>query len=470
MDGGNSGHQSNDGLDSSLLRSPSGSTFESLGVDKWIVASLAAMQIRRPTPIQAQTIPAILSGSDCIGGSKTGSGKTVAFAVPILQKWAEDGFGIFALILTPTRSVEPSHAIRLEFQLSAFRELALQIYEQIKALSAGSLLKPLLVTGGADMRAQAISLSSQPHIVIATPGRLADHIEVSGELNGLRKVRFVVLDEADRLLAPGSGSMLPAVEKVLSAIPAPELRQTLLFTATVTPEVRALRDRPRTHGRPPVCLVELGSTVAIPETLKQNYLLVPNSQRETYLHVLLHTEANQARSVIIFCNRTTTAAYLEYLLRLFDVRVTSLHSGLQQRSRINNLARFRARVARVLVATDVAARGLDIPTVDLVINYDTPRDADDYIHRVGRVARAGRSGIAVTFIGQRDVLLIQAIEDRVGEKMVEYTEANVSISGRVTREATLKLVGDAKREALVRIEEGRDVKGKRTKTSLRMKR
>src|SRR6202012_2079662 len=126
---------------------------------------------------------------------------------------------------------------------------------------------------------------------------------------------------------------------------------------------------------------------------------------------------------------------------------------------------FRAKVARVLVATDVAARGLDIPTVDLVINYDTPRNPDDYIHRVGRVARAGRSGIAVTFIGQRDVLLVQAIEERVGEKMVEYAEANVSISGRVTRETTLKLVGDAKREALVRIEEGRDVKGKRTKQS-----
>ena len=351
-----------------------------------------------------------------------------------------------------------------------FRELALQIYEQIKALSAGSSLKPLLVTGGADMRAQATALSSQPHIVIATPGRLADHIEVSGELNGLRKVRFVVLDEADRLLAPGSGSMLPAVEKCLSAVPPPELRQTLLFTATVTPEVRALKDKPRTHERPPLCLVELGGAVAVPETLKQNYLLVPNSQRETYLYVLLHTEANQARSVIVFCNRTTTASYLEYLLRLFDVRVTSLHSGLPHRSRINNLARFRARVARVLVATDVAARGLDIPTVDLVINYDTPRDADDYIHRVGRVARAGRSGLAVSFIGQRDVLLVQAIEERVGEKMDEYAEANVSISGRVTRETTLKLVGDAKREALVRIEEGRDVKGKRTKPSLRMKR
>jgi ATP-dependent RNA helicase DDX49/DBP8 len=353
-----------------------------------------------------------------------------------------------------------------------FRELALQIFEQVKALSAPQSLKPLLVTGGADMRAQSLALSSRPHIVIATPGRLAEHVEVSGEdtICGLRRVRFVVLDEADRLLASGNGSMLPAVETCLSILPPPESRQTLLFTATVTPEVRALKDRPRETGRLPVFVAEVGSeSIAIPPTLRQTYILVPVTQCETYLHVLLSTPANAEKSVIIFCNRTATATFLEYMLRLLEHRVTALHSALQQRDRTNNLARFRARAARILVATDVAARGLDIPTVDLVINYDLPRDPDDYIHRVGRTARAGRAGTAVTFVGQRDVLLVQAVEVRVREQMVEYEEDDVSIAGRTAKERTLKQVGEAKREAALRIEEGRDVKGNRKKLSLKRK-
>jgi ATP-dependent RNA helicase DDX49/DBP8 len=430
------------------------SGFQALGVDPWLLNSLSAMQITRPTPIQTQTIPSILAGSDCIGGSRTGSGKTIAFSVPILQKWAEDGYGIFALILTPTR------------------ELALQIFEQIKALSASSSLKATLVIGGADMRAQAIALATRPHIVIATPGRLADHIEVSGEdtIGGLRRVRFVVLDEADRLLTPGPGSMLPDVDKCLNILPSPNSRQTLLFTATVTPEVRLLKEQPRPTGRPALKIVEIETeAIAVPPSLKQTYILVPTTQRETYLHVLLSTPMNTARSAIIFCNRKETATYLEYLLRLLEHRVTSLHSNLQQRERINNLARFRARVAGILVATDVAARGLDIPTVDLVVNYDLPRDPDDYIHRVGRTARAGRPGLSVTLIGQRDVLLVQAIEERVGSKMEEYEEKDVSITSRVAKESNLKLVGDAKREALVRIEENRDVKGKRKRLKLKRK-
>ena len=151
---------------------------------------------------------------------------------------------------------------------------------------------------------------------------------------------------------------------------------------------------------------------------------------------------------------------------MLDHRVTALHSGLQQSQRIANLARFRAQAARILVATDVAARGLDIPEVALVINYDVPRDPDDYIHRVGRTARAGRVGTSVTMVGQRDVELILAIEDRVGKKMEAYEEEGVSIEGRVVRDA-LKIVGEKKREAMLQIEEGKDVVGKRKKGMLK---
>ncbi|KAI5272752.1 ATP-dependent RNA helicase-like protein dbp8 [Aureobasidium subglaciale] len=423
------------------------STFADLNVSPWLVASLANMAIKNPTRIQSAAIPEILSGRDCIGGSRTGSGKTVAFAVPILQQWSKDPFGIFGLVLTPTR------------------ELALQIFEQFKAIGAVQNLKVVLVTGGSDMRAQAIALAARPHIVIATPGRLADHVNSSGEesIAGLRRVKFVVLDEADRLLASGKGSMLPDLGVCMEVLPESSKRQTCLFTATVTAEVRALQDKPRTKGKPPVAVCEVDlDTLAVPDTLHQTYCLVNVVHKEKYLHVLLLTEANVKKSTIIFVNRTSTANLLEHLLRSLDHRVTSLHSALPQSDRTNNLARFRAGAARIMVCTDVAARGLDIPEVGLVVNYDLPRDPDDYVHRVGRTARAGRKGVSISLVGQRDVGLVQAIEGRVKSQMEEYVEEGVNVESRVVRDA-LNVVGDKKREALLAIEEGRDVKGKRRK-------
>ncbi|TKA59908.1 ATP-dependent RNA helicase DBP8 [Friedmanniomyces simplex] len=419
--------------------------FATLGVDPWLIASLSRLAIKQPTHIQSASIPEILAGCDCIGGSRTGSGKTVAFTVPILQQWARDPSGIFAVVLTPTR------------------ELALQIYEQIAAIGARQGVKVCLVTGGADMRNQALELSRRPHIVIATPGRLADHVENSGEdtIKGLHRVKHLVLDEADRLLATGKGSMLPHIETCLSALPPSAQRQTCLFTATVTPEIRALKSQPQPPNKPPLFMTEIDTdSLAIPPTLRQTYQLVNVVHKEKYLHILLLTPANLEKSTIIFCNRTSTATLLEYMLRLLDHRVTALHSALEHTLRISNLARFRARPARILVATDVAARGLDIPDVGLVINYDLPRKPDDYIHRVGRTARAGRKGTCISLVGQRDAELVKGIEGRVGREMEAYEEEKVSVEGRVVREA-LNVVGDAKREALLAIEEGRDVQGRR---------
>ena len=428
-------------------------TFESLKLRPWLVQSLRNMAIRRPTGIQALCIPEILNGRDCIGTSRTGSGKTVAFAAPILQKLAEDPSAIYAVVLTATR------------------ELALQIFEQFKAISAPQNVKAILVTGGSDMRPQAIALAQRPHVVIATPGRLADHIRCSGEdtICGLRRVRFVVLDEADRLLAAGGpGSMLPDIEECLGVLPPSTERQTLLFTATITPEVRALKDMPAKPGKESafVCEVET-QTLAVPATLRQMYVQVNVTHKEYYLHAFLLTEGNADRSLIIFCNRTSTAEYLHHLLRLLDHRVTSLHSKLPQRQRVDNLGRFRAAAARVLVATDVASRGLDIPEVSLVVNYDVPQEPDDYIHRVGRTARAGRRGDAVTLVGQRDVERVHAIEARVGRPMEEWEEEGVNLETRLVRDH-MKTVGEKKREALLNIEEHREVGGKRKRKKLRL--
>lgn len=364
-------------------------------------------------------------------------------------------------------SLTPSHKIGADV---LNRELALQIFEQVKAISAPQSLKAILVVGGTEMRPQAIALGQRPHIVIATPGRLADHIQTSGldTTLGLRRTRIVVLDEADRLLASGAGSMLPDVETCLSALPPSSERQTCLFTATVTPEVMALKNVPRPKDRPPIFVCEVDSSdLAVPPTLHQTYLQVPLTYREAYLHILLLTNRNVAKKgVIVFCNRTAAANLLERLLRSLDHRVTSLHSLLPQSERTSNLARFRASAARILVATDVASRGLDIPEVDLVINYDVPRNPDDYIHRVGRTARAGKTGEAVTLVGQRDVQLFLAIEGRVGAKMGAYEEEGVNIETRVIRDG-LKDVGVKKREAVLGIEEGRDIKGNRTRGKIR---
>lgn len=201
-------------------------------------------------------------------------------------------------------------------------------------------------------------------------------------------------------------------------------------------------------------------SLAIPSTLTQTYQLVNVLHKEKYLHILLSTPANIQKTTIIFTNRTATANLLEYMLRSLEHRITALHSALTHEDRVNNLARFRAGAARILVATDVAGRGLDIPDVGLVINYDLPRNPDDYIHRVGRTARAGRVGVAISLVGQRDVDLVKAIEARVGKAMVAYEETGVNVETRVIREA-LNVVGDKKREAMLNIEEGRDVKGKR---------
>lgn len=183
--------------------------------------------------------------------------------------------------------------------------------------------------------------------------------------------------------------------------------------------------------------------------------------REAYLHTLLSTPRNEKKSAIIFANRTYTTNLLTQTLKLLGHRVTALHSDLPQRERIDSLGRFRARAARILIATDVASRGLDIPVVELVINYDVPRDPDDYIHRVGRTARAGKKGESVTIVTEHDVLLIQAIEERVGKKMGKYEDdESVSLEGRVVREM-LQVVSEKKREAIMNIEEGRNEKGKK---------
>lgn len=410
-------------------------SFQDLGVLKWLSEALLSMKIRTPTSIQLACIPSILKGHDFIGGAKTGSGKTIAFATPMLTQWSEDPFGIYGLILTPTR------------------ELALQIAEQYRALGSQMNIKCCVIVGGEDFTAQALELQKRPHFVIATPGRLADHILNSGEdvTIGLKRVKYLVLDEADRLLSNSFGGDL---ERCFSAIPAAEKRQTLLFTATVTDAVRALKDKPTLPGKLPVLIHEIESNISIPDTLKLQYIFVPSYVKELYLHAVLNLPQYEKATAVVFVNRTDTAEILRRTLRKLEIRVVSLHSKMPQTERTNSLHRFKAGAARVLIATDVASRGLDIPTVELVVNYDIPADPDDFIHRVGRTARAGRKGEAVSIIGEQDIARIQSIEERINKKMglLELDDDDVI-------QSSLSLTSVAKRESLMEMDkEGFGVK------------
>ncbi|KXN83681.1 ATP-dependent RNA helicase DBP8 [Leucoagaricus sp. SymC.cos] len=401
-------------------------SFTSFGISPALVAALTSMSIKVPTPVQAACIPPLLAGRDCIGNAKTGSGKTIAFALPILQKLSVDPYGIFALVLTPTRSLNK-------------RELAFQISEQFAVLGAALNIRTAVVVGGMDMMAQALELEHRPHVVIATPGRIVDHLRsTSGDWN-LSRVKFLVLDEADRLLTPTFAPELSHLFNIL-----PKDRQTCLFTATWTPSVDSVADAPPKPGKMKPFIHRMTETVETVSTLKQHYILVPSHVREIYLFHLLcnppestlylrrappepiknvkrmqnkprakqkHTdeELEQPPSTIIFCAKPRTAAYLTNLLKTLSIRSTALHSRLTQRERLSSLSLFKASVVPVLVSTDVGARGLDIEDVAMVINWDLPTEPEEYTHRVGRTARAGRGGIAVSFVTEKD-------EERIGSK------------------------------------------------------
>lgn len=402
------------------------STFKDLGVADWLSESLTSMKIHKPTSIQAACIPEILKGKDCIGGAKTGSGKTIAFGLPMLHKWSEDPFGVYGLILTPTR------------------ELALQIAEQFTAIGSSMNIRVKVVVGGEDMMDQALAIQNKPHFIIATPGRLADHIMHSGEdtINGLRRVKFLVLDEADRLLSNSFGKDL---DRIFEVLPSSKKRQTLLFTATVTDAVRSLKEK---NDKVYVHEIESVDKFIIPSTLALYYIFVPSYVKEAYLNELLKLETYKDKVGIIFVNRTRTAELLRRMLRKLEFRVTSLHSEMPQSERVNSIHRFKANAARILIATDVASRGLDIPNVEFVINYDLPADPDDFVHRVGRTARAGKKGDSITIVAEKDVERVLAIEERINDKLQLLED----ISDNKLIKDSLKVTSDAKRESLMEME------------------
>jgi ATP-dependent RNA helicase DDX47/RRP3 len=365
--------------------------WEDLGLNSTLFDTIKGLGWKSPTEIQQAAIPMALTKRDIIGLAETGSGKTAAFALPILHALLDEPQRFFAVVLAPTR------------------ELAFQINEQFEALGSSIGLQTACVVGGIDMMTQAIALARKPHIIIGTPGRLIDHLENTKGFN-LRTIKFLVLDEADRML---SMDFEEEINKLIQVIP--RERNTYLFSATMTSKVAKLQ---RASLKNPV-RVEVSSKFATPKTLMQQYLFIPAKYKDCYLAYVLNEYAGQ--SILVFtstCNNTQRTALL---LRNLGFAAICLHGQMTQPKRLGSLNKFKAKQRNILIATDVASRGLDIPAVDVVINFDIPSHGKDYIHRVGRTARAGRAGVALSFVTQYDVELYQRIEKLIGKSLPPYS-------------------------------------------------
>jgi ATP-dependent RNA helicase DeaD len=388
-------------------------SFDTLGLNEATVRAIAALGFEAPTPIQARAIPVLLQGHDLIGQAQTGTGKTAAFALPIIQNIDLGNAVPQALVLAPTR------------------ELAVQVAGGIHDLAKGTNLRVVPVYGGQPIDRQFRALNAGAHVVVGTPGRLIDHLR--RDSLSLENVKFCVLDEADEMLALG---FLEEVEEILAALPVE--RQTAFFSATMPPRMTALIKR---FLRAPEHVV-IGSKKRTVEAIEQTYYEVPKGQKLEALARVLDMET--PGPTIVFCHTRQETNDLSEALRLRGYNAEALNGEMGQNDRDRVLRRFREGVADLLVATDVAARGLDIETVTHVINYSIPWDVEQYIHRIGRTGRAGRSGDAITLIEPKEVRKLKLIERMTGVKM---KSANIPTAADIAarRRDAFK---DALREAL----------------------
>lgn len=501
-------------------------TFEDLGLAEPLVETCRALGFKSPSPVQRQIIPFLLreQSSHVLALAETGSGKTAAFALPLLHHLAKDPYGIYGVIVSPTR------------------ELAKQIHQQLLALGSSYNVESALVVGGMDMVQQSCALDRKPHFIVATPGRLAELLRGPSPPH-LKHVRFLVFDEADRLLASNSGFERDVAELLLHCNRDKRTKcQTLLFSATMTRSLESIEEiagagrgrlpmkkfviqadnvptskRPKQDGpledrsnNDPDDNEDssIGSqessesnvdskednndgnasnteneskkasggeklTPRIPAGLKQEYVFMPSRVRDAYLLTTIRTllsnggrakdsegrhvwrgkprdvedaeendeETGKARSTIVFVATCERAALVSGILSHVGVDNVALHSLLSQNRRLAALAKFKSQQVRVLVATDIASRGLDVPSVDLVINSELPRNPVNYVHRVGRTARAGRRGRAVSLVSEVDISLVHAAEEITGrplEKCSEVTDDDaIAMLGPVTKASRL---------------------------------
>jgi len=385
-------------------------SFNDLGLAPELLKALTDSGYTTPTPIQAQAIPVALAGGDLMAGAQTGTGKTAAFALPLLQKllpFANNGASpakhpVRALILTPTR------------------ELAIQVEESVRAYAKHTPLRSLVVYGGVDIKTQTPHLKTGVEVLVATPGRLLDHIEQ--KTVQLNQVQMLVLDEADRMLDMG---FMPDLKRILALLP--KQRQNLMFSATFSNDIKKLADDFLTKPQ----LIEVARSNATNDNVTQKVYQVAQSDKEALLIQLL--KAADAKQVIIFTKTKITASRLSRSLEREGIAADAIHGDKTQQERIKALDAFKAGTVTALVATDVAARGLDITELPMVINYEIPSAPEDYVHRIGRTGRAGASGIAISFVSPEEEKYMEEIEKLIKR---EITKETVEIEKPMARACT----------------------------------
>lgn len=378
-------------------------SFSNLSLAEPLARAVAEMGYESMTPIQAQAIPVVLTGRDVMGAAQTGTGKTAAFALPLLQR----------LLKHENASTSPArHPVRALVLLPT-RELADQVAQQVKLFAKFTNLRSAVVFGGIDMKPQTLELKKGVEVLVATPGRLLDHIEAKNAV--LNQVEYVVLDEADRMLDIG---FLPDLQRILSYLP--KQRTTLLFSATFSPEIRRLAN---SYLNDPVT-IEVAARNATAETVEQHFFSVPEDEKRRALKQLVRQRG--ISQAFVFVNSKLGCARLARSLERDGLKCTALHGDKSQDERLKALAAFKAGEVDLLVATDVAARGLDIKDVPAVFNYDVPFNAEDYVHRIGRTGRAGASGLAITFVSGGDGRLVADLEKLLRKKLeiepIEYDD------------------------------------------------
>jgi len=354
-------------------------SFDNLGISPSLLGQLEKLNFKEPTPIQHQAIPVAITGQDLMGIAQTGTGKTVAFGVPMIQRLhITKGTG---LVILPTR------------------ELALQVDQSLRDLGQALGLRTVVLIGGAPIEPQIKKLAKLPHIIIATPGRLMDHLQRRRTI--LNAVKVVVLDEADRMLDMG---FEPEIRKILASIPKGE-RQTMLFSATMPQKITNLAN---TYMRSPL-RVEVAPAGTTAEHIDQEVFIVPKAEKLSLLNEIL----TQYKNRILIFSRTKHGA--KKICRAIDQmghRSAELHSNKSLAQRTKALKDFKSGYSRILVATDIASRGIDVQDIEVVINFDLPDNPEDYVHRIGRTGRAGKAGRAISFVvpeQKRDLFTIERL-------------------------------------------------------------
>jgi len=351
-------------------------TFSNLGISPKMLEQLETLRFIHPTPIQFKAIPAAIKGKDIIGIAQTGTGKTLAFSIPMIQRIASgEGKG---LVILPTR------------------ELALQVEEEIRKIGRYFGLRTAVLIGGASMHQQIIALRRNPNVIIATPGRLIDHIDQKKV--SLKDTKILVLDEADRMLDMG---FEPQIKTILATVPSE--RQTLLFSATMPEKIASITKK---YMKDPV-RVEVTPAGSTLKKIKQEGYFV---EKHDKIRLLAHLLSKDAGSMIVFTRTKFGAKKITQTLKQLRYGAAEIHSNRSLAQRRQALDGFRSGKYRVLVATDIAARGIDVTHIQYVVNYDLPEQSDDYVHRIGRTGRAGREGTAISFVTSQQKRDLRQIE------------------------------------------------------------